>query len=118
MSRGSLLIAAAALLTASACTPPQTDIVATTTEDVGDYRLIQTVEGRRLLGRVCVANPTHADEIARRIVQQVASMHYEQVQLELYAQSAPLRLYVWTPNGEREGSIENSRNACAEPAGD
>ena len=69
----------------AACGRPDTDIVATTTEDVGWYGLTSTVVDNELTGRVCVAQPKNADVIAYRIRQQLANHEFRTVTLDLYS---------------------------------
>ena len=55
-------------IAASACSPPLTDVIATSTESVGTYDVVGVVSGDRgFTGTVCVADPRHADAIAERV---------------------------------------------------
>jgi len=67
----------------ASCGRPHTDIVATTTEDVGYYQVVKASSDRSLTATVCVAEPSHADTIAQRIVQQLANHNFESITLDL-----------------------------------
>ena len=77
-------VAAVALSSMPACSAPQTDIVATSTERIGEY---QVSEARRADGKlslqVCTAPGANIDRIAARIVQQLLNQGYADVTLEL-----------------------------------
>jgi hypothetical protein len=77
-------VAAVALSSMPACSTPQTDIAATSTERIGEY---QVTEARRADGQlsleVCTAAGANIDRIAARIVQQLLNQGYADVTLEL-----------------------------------
>lgn len=112
------LVVTAVLLLAFACRRPFTDIVATTTEDVGNYRLSSTVVDNALVGRVCIEDPAHAEEIARRLVEQLKNQNYRQMTFDLYAADRAIREYVWTPRGlEPRATVSGASNPCTGSAG-
>jgi hypothetical protein len=102
----------------AACGRPDTDIVATTTEDVGWYGLTSTVVDNELTGRVCVAQPKNADVIAYRIRQQLANHEFRTVTLDLYASAgsadsgAAIGRYVWTGAEASRQTAPARPNAC------
>lgn len=77
-------VAAATLSSSLACSTPQTDIVATSTERIGEYYVAQAhaADGRISL-QVCTTSGADIDRIAGRIVQQLLNQGYAGVTLEL-----------------------------------
>jgi hypothetical protein len=81
---GRLLVGAGALAAALvSCSRPLTDIVATSTEDVGDYEVIDASGTDRLKATVCVAQTAHAEVIAERLVRQWANHGIDEIALEI-----------------------------------
>jgi hypothetical protein len=112
MTGGWWLAAGVVMISAASCAQPQTDIVAITTEDVGPYEVVNVTTGKSLTATVCVADPAHADTVARRIVQQLGNHSFESIALDLVGPSrsgqAEVEHFVWTPrDGARAG--EKSR---------
>jgi hypothetical protein len=115
-----VLLGIAALV---ACSPPSTDIVATSTEAVGEYHVIEAQRGDRLVLRACVAEGADTDRIAARIVQQLVNHGYSGIELELVAPApqgdgvAVTRVSWNREQGRRiEGQTHASRNPCAQQA--
>jgi len=102
--RAALCIAATAA--ASACAPPDTDIVATNTEAVGEYDLAATRDGDALRANVCLAQPERADSVADNVLHQLMSRGYKSITLDMYAAPArPVRRVVWTPAARTDGPL-------------
>src|SRR5689334_1368445 len=89
------VIAAAVFM--GACRPERTDIVATTSEDVGQYYVHSTASEGQLVGEVCIDQRQHADEIVTRIVEQLKNHSYQRITLDLFSGPDALARYVWTP---------------------
>jgi hypothetical protein len=102
------------VLVAAACSFPTNDIVSTTTEDVGPYKVISAAADDSLTARVCVASPNHADQVVQKIVQQLKSHEYAMVTLDVYAARGPIARYVWTGQGERRQGLSDEGNPCKE----
>jgi hypothetical protein len=77
------------------CNRPLTDIVATNTEDVGDYSVAAERRGDTLRARVCVANPARADAVAERILEQLYGKGLRTIVLDLYRDRSSIRRVVW-----------------------
>src|SRR3954468_18795652 len=90
------------LLDLAGCRRPRTDIVATTTEDVGHFEVQSRVTNAGLTGRVCVEKPASTDEVVGRIVQQLANHNYSTISLDVYSPERPVARYVWTRSGQRQ----------------
>lgn len=96
-------VATAALV---GCAPPDTDIVATNTEQVGDYSVGGARAGDTLHANVCIGVPGHANDIANRVLQQLMSRGYRTITLDLYAPpQRPLQRVVWTPDARTDGPL-------------
>ena len=107
-ARPALRVVAFALATAaaSACAPPETDIVDTNTERVGDYSVVAARDGDALHANVCVAVPANASSVAHRIVHQLMSRGYRTITLDLYAPpQRPVRRVVWTPEARTDAPL-------------
>ena len=108
-------VAAAAmfvLIGSTSCSRPFTDIVATNTEAVGPYRVVASADDGRLSGRLCVADPSSADEIARRVFEQVKNHHYATIVLDVYARNGPVAQYVWAGEGFARRAAPGGVNPC------
>lgn len=78
------------------CSPPLTDIMATSTEDVGDYEIVeQASTDDTLTATVCVARPPNAHTVAQRIIQQLLNHGFGTMKLDIVAQQ---------PNGQSENT--------------
>lgn len=98
----------------AACHPPRTDIVNTTSEDVGQFYVRSTDSGGQLVGEVCIERRQHADEIVARIIEQLKNHSYQTITLELFSGGDALGRYVWTPtSGQRRTDPEGVQNPCA-----
>jgi hypothetical protein len=107
-------LAIAAACVAAACEAPETDIVATSTEAVGNFSLSGAVQGNAYEGRVCVDEPGHADEIARRIVQQLANHQFSTVTLDVYSPDGPVARFASGRNGFTRAGAPAAPDACAQ----
>lgn len=94
------------------CGTPRTDIVATTTEDVGEFHVQSSDSGGQLVGQVCIEKRQHADEIVGRIIQQLANHHYRSITLDVFSKEQPLGRYVWTPGGLQQSTSTSTPNPC------
>ena len=78
-----LMVGLSAVAAVASCSRPLTDIVATSTEDVGDYEVMNASGTDALTATVCVARAIHARPIAERIVQQWANHGFNAIALEM-----------------------------------
>ena len=109
------LFAAAAL--SAACGRPETDIVATSTEDVGDYNVVGAARERDgLRATVCVANPAHADAVADRVLRQLYSHGLPAVTLDVYGGQRAIARVVLTQGVRRSEPLAGAppAGACAD----
>lgn len=85
------------------CFTPFTDIVATNTEEVGDYQVIGTAASDGFTATVCADEPQRAAAIARRIVFQLHNHDYGSIDLDIVhagaGQNAAATHVAWTPDG-------------------
>jgi len=94
------------LASASACAPPDTDIVATNTEAVGEYDVLAARDGDALHAAVCLTRPKRASRVADRVLQQLMSRGYRTITLDMYAAPGrPVQRVVWTPAARTDGPI-------------
>jgi dienelactone hydrolase len=101
------------LVTAAvACGTPGTDIVATTTEDVGDFHVRSSDSNGAVTGDVCIEKAAHADEIVRRILQQLANHSYRAVTLNVYSRDRAIASYHSTPGGTERRDLPATSNPC------
>ena len=118
--RAALLSLAAAV----ACSSPPTDIVATSTEAIGEYHVTEAHRNERLVMRACVADGADTDQIAARIVQQLVNHGYSGIELELIGRAAEgggaaVTKVTWSrTQGRRvEGHSRAAANPCAQQPG-
>src|SRR3954463_7702284 len=79
-----------------ACAPPDTDIVATNTERVGDYSVVAERDGDALHANICVGGPARATEVADHFLQQLLSRGYHTITLDMYVPpQRPVQRVVW-----------------------
>jgi hypothetical protein len=91
---------------ASACAPPDTDIVATNTERVGDYSVVGERDGDALHASVCVGVPARASDVADSVLHQLMSRGYRTITLDMYAPPRrPVQRVVWTPDARTSGPL-------------
>src|SRR3954451_18858432 len=94
-----VLVFTLATAAAAACAPPDTDIVATNTEAVGDYSVVAARDGDTLHANVCVSVPARANEVAHRVLHQLMSRGYRSITLDIYERpQQPVQRVVWTPD--------------------
>jgi hypothetical protein len=112
-------------LAAAGCGRPATDIVATTTEDVGPYEFTSSATDGELTGRACVAGSHSADVIADRIRDQVANHGFRSITIDVYSpgrrpqSSIALGRYVWAGAEHSRLAAPANPNACdAQPGRD
>ena len=102
-------------LAAPACTRPTTDIVATVTEDVGDFQLTRTeLNANAFAGRLCVADPRHSDEIVARVIQQLTYQQFTRITLDVYSATRPVARYVRSGGEARREELQPAPNPCAD----
>jgi hypothetical protein len=88
------------------CAPPDTDIVATNTERVGDYSVVAARDGDVLHASVCVGLARHANDVADRVLRQLMGRGYRTITLDLYARpERPVHRVVWTPDARTDGPL-------------
>jgi len=115
MTAAYALLASAALW-AGACGRPETDIVSTSTEDVGDYDVVGAARGREgPRPTVCVADPAHADAIADRVLRQLYSRGLSAVSLDVYSEDRAVTRVVLTQGVRRTEPLVGTppSGACA-----
>jgi hypothetical protein len=101
-----VVVFAVATAAASACAPPDTDIVDTNTERVGDYSVVAERDGDALHANICVGDPPRADAVAHRVLHQLMSRGYHTITLDMYAPpQRPVRRVVWTPEARRDAPL-------------
>jgi hypothetical protein len=101
-----ILVFTVATTTMFGCAPPDTDIVATNTEQVGDYYVVATHDGDTLHANVCIAVPRNASDVANRVLQQLMSRGYRTITLDMYAPTQrPVQRVVWTPETRTDGPV-------------
>src|SRR5689334_17986546 len=101
-----ILVFTVATTAVSGCAPPDTDIVATNTERVGDYSVAAARDGDTLHANVCVGAPGNATDIANRVLQQLMSRGYRTITLDMYAPpQRPIQRVVWTPDTRTDGPL-------------
>jgi len=98
----------------AACTPP-TDIVSTNTEDTGNYHVVSSaVHDDTLEADVCVDIPRRADEVAARIVHQLANHGYSRIVLNVASPGEPIARYV-ASGASRQREPAAAPNPCGGP---
>lgn len=101
-----VVVFALATAAASACAPPDTDIVDTNTERVGDYSVVAERDGDALQANVCVGEPARTDAVAHRVLHQLMSRGYHTITLDVYAPpQRAVRRIVWTPDASTNAPL-------------
>jgi len=107
-------------IAASACSPPLTDVIATSTEDVGPYDVVAIVDGDRgFTATVCMADASHASAVSERVIDQLIDHGYATITLHLVAMSpngpTAVKQVHWTPqDGIRDtGGASPAANVSA-----
>lgn len=90
-----LLVCCAA---AAGCSYPNTDITAVNTERVGDYQIVNARGTNAYAADVCVAEPSHVDQISARLLHQLANHGHRTITLNMYSRSGAVARFEW--NGE------------------
>jgi hypothetical protein len=111
---------AACVVSIDACSRPLTDIVATTSEDVGPWDVANAqARDRTLTANVCMHRPGSADDISDRLLLQLINKGYDRIELAMYApasEGGAVRQQVsWTAQGGKQLQPESqvSDNPCA-----
>ncbi|MGE3956966.1 MAG: hypothetical protein AB7H96_09640 [Vicinamibacterales bacterium] len=106
--------------TCAGCTPPDTDIMATSSEGTGPWDLTNVqVNGGTLTADVCVARDEAVDTVSDRVLRQLRNKGYERFELTMYAgaegTSAQARRVSWSPTeGKRSGDASAATSSpCA-----
>src|SRR3954469_16808765 len=107
-----LVIVLLSVVWGGACGQPRTDIIATSTEDVGDFTTRLTLNGDTLSGSVCVANTRASDEIVRRLLQQLTNHDYVSITFDVYSVDGPVGRYVRTRSQTRREALSSNTNPC------
>jgi hypothetical protein len=101
-----VLVFTLATAAAAGCAPPDTDIVATNTERVGDYSVVAARDGDTLHANVCVGVAANAGDIAHRVLHQLMSRGYRTITLDLYTPpQRPVQRVVWTPDARTDAPL-------------
>jgi hypothetical protein len=95
-----VVIGAALLAVTAGCSRPRTDIVATVSEDVGHWDMVNAQEqGQRLTADVCMERAGSAAEVSERLLMQLRKKSYDQVELTMYGrdgQDVQVQKVSWT----------------------
>jgi len=113
------LVFTLATASASGCAPPDTDIVDTNTERVGDYSVAATRDGDTLHANVCVGAPARVNEVEHRVLHQLMSRGYCSITLDVYAPpQRPVHRVVWTPDAQTNTSLSAAppQHFCQTPS--
>jgi len=110
-----LLLFLSVVCVAAGCSPPLTDIVATNTEDVGDFDVVRRTMGEEFAGQVCVARGADPGTVATRIVMQLQQHNYDAITLDVFPRAAagPIDVarIVWTPKGGQQPAVHRTEPA-------
>ncbi len=116
----SCALIAACVVSIDACSRPLTDIVATTSEDVGPWDVANAqARDRTLTANVCMHRSGSADEISNRLLLQLINKGYDRIELAMFApasEGGAVRQQVsWTAQGGKQLQPESqaSDNPCA-----
>jgi hypothetical protein len=109
---------ASAVLLLGACSPPPTDIVATTTEDTGAWDVTDArVNGDTLTATVCMGRPGSAAVISDHLLEQLRSKNYKRIELSMFGQGeqhgAAAQRVSWTPTQRKQ--MQPMGDASANP---
>lgn len=97
----------------AACERPKTDILNTTSEDIGNYSVAPTNSSDgQFSAHVCVDRAGSTDEIVRRITQQLANHEYRTITLDVYTREQPVGRYVSSRSNEEHSTLGSESNPC------
>jgi len=97
----------------AACERPKTDILNTTSEDIGNYTVAPTSSSDgQFSAHVCVDRAGSTDEIVRRITQQLANHEYSTITLDVYTREQPVGRYVSSRSNEERSTLGSDSNPC------
>jgi hypothetical protein len=100
----------AGALAATTCARPETDIVSTSTEDTGSYRVVVARDGDAANARVCISNRANADVVIERVLRQLYSRGYRTIAIEMSDRREAITRLVW-----RGGARQQEQLAGAPP---
>jgi hypothetical protein len=114
------LICCGGAIVAMSCARPLTDIVATDTEDVGDYQITPSAAGDTLTAMVCIVNRSKADAIAERVIHELLNHGFHAIALDIFAPlpdgRAERTRVRWTPyDGIRVAERSTVRESSCQP---
>jgi hypothetical protein len=95
----------ATLLLMPACARPETDVVSTSTEDVGSYNVTAARDGDVLRASVCVADRSRAGLVADRVMRQLYSRGIRTIALDVYAERGGVARLTLTPGGRTSAPL-------------
>jgi hypothetical protein len=102
-----------------ACSPPLTDISATSTEDVGPWDVADAqVEGGALNAVVCMSDTDAADKISDRLLLQLRNKGYARINLSMVASDREgktrQQLVSWTAREgkQMQAASDVTQNVC------
>jgi hypothetical protein len=104
-----------------ACSPPTTDILATVSEDVGAWDVLNAqAQGPTLTADVCMDRAGSADDVSERLLMQLRAKGFQQIDLTMYGRDGKetqVRKVRWTPTSGKQmqqGSATGD-SPCAAP---
>lgn len=117
MLQAALLIAWVAGIS-TACSAPDTDILAVSSEGVGAWDVAQAqVDGTTLTADVCISDLDVADAVSHRLLMQLKNKGYERIDLAMYATAegggARVEKVAWTPDQGKQ--MQQGRQAAQNP---
>lgn len=102
MNRWAAPAAVVLLVASAACGAPDTDIMATSSEDVGPWDVaLAQVTGDALAADVCISDADAADTVGHRLLLQLRNKGYQRITLTMYAgqaEVADVRKVNWSRN--------------------
>jgi hypothetical protein len=118
------IICCSVAIAASACSPPLTDVIATSTESVGPYNVVAIAGGDRgFTATVCMADASHASAVSERVIDQLIDHGYVSITLHLVAMSphgpTAVKQVQWTPQGgvrDIGAAPASNVSACTTPS--
>ena len=107
MPRTVQLIVGSTLLAGTvACSRPNTDIVATVSEDVGAWDVLNAqAQGPTLTADVCMERAGSADDVSERLLMQLRAKGFQQIDLTMYGRDGKetqVRKVRWTPTSGKQ----------------
>jgi hypothetical protein len=98
-------LAVAVSLATTTCARPETDIVSTSTEDTGGYRIVGARDGDTFNARLCVSNRAKADVVTARLLRQLYSRGYRTIAIEVYDRHGAIARLVWRGGSRRQEQL-------------